>query len=68
MEGSSLFNKAVEIATNLSDLKESRSQLRKKLLDSTLCNGVEFTQDLEALYRDVWITWCQNKYDSNPFN
>ena len=62
------INKAVDLATNIPALKDIRSQLRKKLLDSTLCDGADFTRKLEVLYRDVWVSWCQKQNDTNLDN
>ena len=59
------INKAVDLATNIPDLKEIRSKLRKILLNSTLCDGVDFTKKLEVLYRDAWESWCQKQKDIN---
>lgn len=53
----------VEIAKNLcSDinaLNETRQALRDELHSSSLCNGTEYTANIEAAFRDMWETWCE---------
>lgn len=53
---------AIALASDLPRLAEMRGGLRERLLNSPLCDGPEFTRDLEAAYRRIWKTWC----DSQP--
>jgi protein O-GlcNAc transferase len=50
--------KAIELASDLPRLAEMRARLRGQLLNSPLCDGQDFTRDLEAVYRRMWKTWC----------
>ena len=59
------INKAVELADNNSRLVEIRKTLRKTLLESSLCDSVSFTKNLETVYRDVWNKWCTEKIINN---
>ena len=52
--------KGIELASDLPRLADLRGRLRQKVVDSPLCDGVTFTQDLEAVYRKMWTTWCHN--------
>jgi protein O-GlcNAc transferase len=36
-----------------------RSSARERMRASPLCNGREFTQGLEEVYRKMWQTWCK---------
>jgi protein O-GlcNAc transferase len=56
--------KAIALASDLPRLATLRSGMRTKLLKSPLCDGPEFTRDLEAAYRNIWQTWCRAQ--ANP--
>jgi predicted O-linked N-acetylglucosamine transferase (SPINDLY family) len=49
---------AVRLAGSLTELAALRRQLRGKVLDSPLCDGVGFTRKLEEAYRRMWQRWC----------
>jgi predicted O-linked N-acetylglucosamine transferase (SPINDLY family) len=51
--------RAVALAADLPRLAKLRSDLRERLLKSSLCDGPGFTRDLEAAYRRMWEIWCQ---------
>ena len=53
--------KAIALATDLPRLAEMRGGLRTQLLKSPLCDGPEFTRDLEAAYRKIWHYWCKKQ-------
>ena len=53
--------KAVSLALDTSRLSKIRAELRPRLAASPLCDGVRFTNDLEKLYRQVWVDWCQEQ-------
>ena len=58
-------DKFVEIATNLSmnrsRLCQLRSNLRFRLEQSHLMNGSQFASDMETVFREVWVRWCQHR-------
>ncbi|QDT48858.1 lipoprotein NlpI [Symmachiella dynata] len=39
-------------------LAELRRELRTVCADSPLCDATGYTQELEAVYRTMWQTWC----------
>lgn len=49
---------AVELARDVSRLKEIRQTLRQQMKASYLCNASEFTANVEAAYRDIWRRKC----------
>jgi predicted O-linked N-acetylglucosamine transferase (SPINDLY family) len=53
----------VEIAENLCEdltaLNETRQSLREQLHASSLCQGAEYSRNVEAAFRDMWKTWCE---------
>ena len=55
---------AQKLAQDLDALNQLRQSLRQKLLDSPLTNAKLFTQNIEAIYRDVWQRWCARQYQS----
>ena len=56
--------KAVALARDLPRLADLRSGLRKKLLNSSLCDGATFTRDLESVYRRLWTDWCNGQHST----
>jgi len=53
--------KAISMAADLPALAELRNTLRSRLLKSPVCDGAGFTRDLEAAYRRMWQSWCQEQ-------
>lgn len=51
-------NIAVRLASELPKLASLRADLRQQMAASALCDGVQFTRDLEAAYREMWWKWC----------
>ena len=49
---------AVALAANAQRLCTLRSQLRPLMADSALRKPEQFTRDLEALLRRMWVAWC----------
>jgi protein O-GlcNAc transferase len=47
------IDKAVHLANDLEKLESIRFELRDKMLNSTLCDGVRFTRNLEELYLQI---------------
>jgi predicted O-linked N-acetylglucosamine transferase (SPINDLY family) len=50
---------AVQLAGDLPRLKELRSTLRKRMEASPLMDAPRFARNIEAAYRQMWRTWCQ---------
>jgi predicted O-linked N-acetylglucosamine transferase (SPINDLY family) len=50
---------AVRLAGDLPRLAGIRAGLRQRMLDSPLMDGPSFARDMEACYRQVWQTWCE---------
>jgi protein O-GlcNAc transferase len=48
-------------ADNIRELDMIRSNLRKKMKDSLLCDGKTFSAHLESAYREMWRTWCKSR-------
>ncbi len=51
---------AINMTKDITTLNKQRQNLRDRLLKSKLCNGKEFTKNLEKIYRQVWNT-ARNK-------
>jgi predicted O-linked N-acetylglucosamine transferase (SPINDLY family) len=49
---------AATLADNLPRLAAMRAGLREQVARAPLCDGAGFAQDLAALLRDAWRTWC----------
>jgi protein O-GlcNAc transferase len=49
---------AVDLARNRHELPETRSTLRERMASSPLCNEDDFTRNVEAAYRAMWLKWC----------
>ncbi len=49
---------AQQWAQRLPELAQLRQTLRERMLHSQLCDGKQFTHQLEAAYRDLWRGWC----------
>jgi predicted O-linked N-acetylglucosamine transferase (SPINDLY family) len=52
---------AVALANKPQRLTELRSQLRPQMAASPLRQPEQFTRDLEALYRRMWVAWCEGR-------
>lgn len=52
---------ALELAQDASRILQLRSSLRDMLVSSPLCDGRQFTQDLESAYRGMWQKWCEDR-------
>ncbi len=42
-------------------LQALRSDLRRRMLNSPLCDGPRFAGHLESLLRDLWHAWCERR-------
>jgi predicted O-linked N-acetylglucosamine transferase (SPINDLY family) len=52
---------AIALANKPQRLTELRSQLRRQMAASPLRQSEQFTRDLEALYRRMWVAWCEGR-------
>ena len=50
---------AKNLTSNIDNLNSIRRSLRKQLLNSPLCNGAEYANNVEIAFRDMWKTWCK---------
>ncbi len=50
---------AADLAKDLSRLAEPRRSLRARMHASPLMDGPRFARDMEAAYRQMWLTWCK---------
>ncbi len=48
------IDRAVKLARNIQALQQLRGGMREKMQTSPLMDGVSFTRDLEARYREMW--------------
>jgi predicted O-linked N-acetylglucosamine transferase (SPINDLY family) len=51
---------AVELAQDLSRLRELRATLRGRMQASPLMDAPRFARNVEAAYRGMWQRWCGN--------
>lgn len=49
---------AIELAQNPQQLREWRPELPLHVLNSKMVDGLAFTREIEAVYRQVWREWC----------
>ena len=52
---------AVRLANDRPRLAELRRTMRERMLKSPLMDGKGFANDVEAAYRQMWRTWCENQ-------
>lgn len=50
---------AVRLAGDQQRLTQLRSELRKRVSNSSLCDRSRFVSGLEAAYRAMWRSWCE---------
>jgi predicted O-linked N-acetylglucosamine transferase (SPINDLY family) len=60
-----LVHVAANPAVDLYRLKALRDSLRQRMERSPLMDAPRFTQNIEAAYRQMWHTWCNNAIDQN---
>lgn len=53
------LDKLVALASDLPALAELRSGLRQRMLDSKLCDPIDFTRRMEQTYRGMWQRYCE---------
>jgi protein O-GlcNAc transferase len=56
---------AVDLASDLPRLSNLRQTLRRRMLDSPLCDAVRFAHGVESCYRQMWRAWCEKSLASN---
>lgn len=49
---------AVGLAQQIDVLKRFRENLRSRQLNSPVLNGLQYTREIEEVYRQVWRRWC----------
>jgi predicted O-linked N-acetylglucosamine transferase (SPINDLY family) len=52
---------AVALALDAARRNALRSTLRDRMLASPLCDAPAHVRELEAAYRDMWMTWCAKR-------
>ncbi|MDJ0626575.1 MAG: tetratricopeptide repeat protein [Candidatus Caenarcaniphilales bacterium] len=55
------INKVLALSKDIDQLASCRETLRKTILQSSLCNGSEFTKKLENIYQNIWSSYCQKE-------
>ena len=53
--------RAAQLADDLPRLQSLRSGLRERMRASALMDAPAFARDVEAAYRRIWRTWCEQK-------
>jgi predicted O-linked N-acetylglucosamine transferase (SPINDLY family) len=48
-----------DLANDLPRLGGLRKTLRQRMLDSPLCDAGRFARNIEAAFRRMWRTWCE---------
>ena len=52
---------ACRLAADLTSLSEVRMKLRDLMGSSPVCDGFEFTGNLQCVFRYMWSEWCENE-------
>mgnify|MGYP001282847370 FL=1 len=52
---------ATKVANDINYLRDVRQNLRLRMQNSPLCDGVSFTKDMEVAYQDIWKRYTENK-------
>jgi protein O-GlcNAc transferase len=52
---------AVKLASDVPALQQLRASMRERMLQSPICQGKAFVEDLEKAYRGAWEAWCDKK-------
>jgi predicted O-linked N-acetylglucosamine transferase (SPINDLY family) len=56
---------AVELARDVEQLVNYRSNLRDKMLGSQLLDAPSFAREIEGAFRQMWTSWCETSLDSS---
>ena len=62
----SYVSMAVSLARDPARLSTWRATLRRRMADSTLCNGEDFARRIEMVYRGFWQQWCAEHPQREP--
>ena len=54
------INVAKDLASDINGLSVLRRSLRQSLIQSPLCHGKSYAENLESAYRRMWQLWCSN--------
>lgn len=54
------IKKAIELANDPEKLLNVRKEMRKRMLESDLCNGKKFIIQLEDEFKKMWKNYCEN--------
>ena len=57
-------SKALDLASDITTLANTRNSLRERMLKSHLCNGSNAVQNLEGVYRSLWHRYCNDDMPS----
>ena len=57
--------KAIEVSKNKKKLLETKMSLRKRMLQSSLCDHIEFAKKFGNALIEMWREWCKQK-NSHP--
>jgi predicted O-linked N-acetylglucosamine transferase (SPINDLY family) len=57
-------SKALDLASDISSLANTRMALRERMSKSRLCDGKAAVRDLEAVYRRLWHRYCDGDMPS----
>jgi len=67
-DGDDYVARAVAFASDLPGLVDVRVGLRQRLLASPICDAPRFARNLEAAFRGMWRTWCEQQNSSKSAN
>ncbi|GFE61291.1 tetratricopeptide repeat protein [Geobacter sp. AOG2] len=56
---------ACTLANNLEYLAELRRTLRQRMMESPVCDGLGFTENLQQAFRGMWVKWCESQIRSD---
>ncbi|MCO5555325.1 hypothetical protein L7F22_008871 [Adiantum nelumboides] len=57
-------SKALDLASDIPMLANTRMSLRERMLKSYLCDGNNFVRNLEGVYRKLWHRYCKGDVPS----
>ena len=57
---------AITLSNDIPRLEKIRKTLREKMENSALCDGKQFTKNLENEYQNMWQSWC-DEIDNQGF-
>lgn len=52
---------AITLAGDADRRRTLRRELRDRMRQSPICQPARFVQDVEALYRRMWLAWCEGR-------